>query len=259
MHRTAPRRSSIRALALGALVTVAATRPAPGVTANGVFAVSGLPGLEAISLRQIGSALHMCAIAGPDIVKAADGTIDVASGAFTLQYVPAVLGPGGLGAYCSITVSGTVAADGMSLTGTQTEHSTCVPPPFTCVPGCVLSATLPFTGTRTSATPAPCCGDAFPNPGEQCDDGNDATGDCCAPDCTPEPAGGTCPDAFDDPCTTTTCDGFGHCLHENSCAHQPLVGTKLLLKRAGTREKLVWLAKDPSLAVPALGGPDDPS
>ena len=169
-----------------------------------------------------------------------------------------MLGPGGLGAYCSIEVSGTFAPDGASFTATQVERSTCVPPPFSCVSECLVSATIPLAGTRTSTTPAPCCGDDLVTAGEQCDDGNDAAGDCCAPDCTPEPAGGACTDDGD-VCTAQQCDGFGHCLYQNACTFQGLQGRKLLLKRTGTREKLVWLAKDPDFAVLPVGGPDDPA
>src|SRR5688572_33330149 len=105
MHGTAPRRSSVRALALGALVTVAATRPAPGVTANSVFAVSGLPGLEAISLRQIGAALRSCAIAGPAGPHAGGGAMGAASRPSPVDSLPAVGGPGRLAGDCSITVT----------------------------------------------------------------------------------------------------------------------------------------------------------
>ena len=244
---------------LAAVLSIGAARIALAVDASGVFATSGLPGISAISLRQSGTALQMCVAGSPTTMRVAEGTIDVVTGAFTLTYLPSALGPGGLGAYCSITVTGTVAPDGSTLSGTQVEYSTCVPPPFTCTPSCVLSATLPFTGTRTSTTPAPCCGDGSIDlgNGEQCDDGNMAAGDCCAPDCTAEPAGGACPQI--DLCLTGTCSGFGYCLYADSCTDQPLYGTKLILKRVGTREKLVWLARDPAVDTPASGGPNDPS
>jgi len=246
---------------LATLLAVAGDGPARagGIPyVGGIFTVAGLPGITAMSIRQHDTALHMCLTNGIDIVNTADGTFDPTTRAFTLSWVPSALGPGGLGAYCSIEIGGTFAPDGASFTATQVEHSTCVPPPFSCVPQCVLSATIPFSGTRVSTTPAsPCCGDDIAEGGEQCDDGNDAAGDCCAPDCTAEPDGGTCPNDGD-VCTSETCQA-GICLHPDSCTHQGVTGTKLILKRAGSREKLVWLAKDPSFAMPAIGGPDDPT
>ena len=250
----------MRAVLVTILLIAPAVRTAAAIDATGIFSTAGLPGLSAISLRQAGSTLHMCALVGADVVRVAEGTIDASSGSFTLGYLPsALVGPGGLGAYCSITVTGTVAPDGASLSATQVEYSTCVPPPFTCVPSCVLSATIPFTGTRTSTTPAPCCGDGVIDggAGEQCDDANAASGDCCAADCTAEPAGGTCPSS--DRCLSGSCDGFGHCAYADSCDDQPLYGTKLILKRAGTREKLVWLARDPAFQVPGIASANDPS
>jgi hypothetical protein len=62
-----------------------------------------------------------------------------------------------------------------------------------------------------------------------------------------------------DLCLAGTCNGFGHCLYTDACSDQPLYGTKLILKRVGTREKLVWLARDDAFAVPSIGGPNDPS
>jgi uncharacterized delta-60 repeat protein len=57
----------------------------------------------------------------------------------------------------------------------------------------------------------PICGDGTVAPGEECDDGNTAAGDCCSPACRREPAGTECgTDA--DPCTGRFCDGAGACL-----------------------------------------------
>jgi cysteine-rich repeat protein len=246
-------------LRLAAVLLVGAAGNAAAVDVTGVFSTSGLPGVSAVSLRQSGTTLRMCLPGSLGTVRVAEGTVDTGTGAFTLAYVPSALGPGGLGAYCSITITGTAAPDGSTLAATQVEYSTCVPPPFSCTPSCVLSATIPFTATRTSTTPAPCCGDGFLDPGngEQCDDGNAVAGDCCAPDCTAEPAGGACPQI--DLCRAGTCSGFGYCEYVDSCIDQPLYGTRLLLKRVGTRAKLVWIARDPTFDVPGIGGPDDPS
>jgi cysteine-rich repeat protein len=55
------------------------------------------------------------------------------------------------------------------------------------------------------------CGDGFLDPAEECDDGNDDANDCCAPDCSFESVGTSCPDG--DVCNgSETCDGAGTCL-----------------------------------------------
>jgi len=56
------------------------------------------------------------------------------------------------------------------------------------------------------------CGNGGPNPGEQCDDGNFANGDCCSSTCQYEAAGSPC--ATDgEACTADVCDGAGACTH----------------------------------------------
>jgi len=56
------------------------------------------------------------------------------------------------------------------------------------------------------------CGDGVVNSsvGEQCDDGNLASGDCCAGDCKFEAADAPCTDGID--CTADECDGLGACV-----------------------------------------------
>jgi cysteine-rich repeat protein len=61
------------------------------------------------------------------------------------------------------------------------------------------------------------CGDGALDPGEQCDDGNNAAGDCCAPNCQLEPAGRSCADDGN-VCTDDQCDGAGACEHINNSA-----------------------------------------
>lgn len=41
-------------------------------------------------------------------------------------------------------------------------------------------------------------------------------------------------------------------------ADQPLLGTKLLLQKSGTKEKLVLVLKDPAVLFPSVGSADDP-
>jgi cysteine-rich repeat protein len=54
------------------------------------------------------------------------------------------------------------------------------------------------------------CGDSVRDPGEACDDGNTADGDCCTADCQTAPNGNEC--AFDEnPCVAHLCNGAGEC------------------------------------------------
>ncbi|MBX3027968.1 hypothetical protein KF840_24000 [bacterium] len=54
------------------------------------------------------------------------------------------------------------------------------------------------------------CGNGIVDAGEQCDDGNSSSGDCCDSDCQYEPAGSACSDH--DACTSgDVCNGAGAC------------------------------------------------
>ncbi len=90
-----------------------------------------------------------------------------------------------------------------------------VPPPTsTPVPA---SATPTATGMATpTATPLCGNGNVDISPGEQCDDGNAVSGDCCSSTCQLEPAGQSCNDQ--NPCTTgETCNTTGVCSEATSC------------------------------------------
>ncbi len=62
------------------------------------------------------------------------------------------------------------------------------------------------------------CGNGVVDPGEQCDDGNTSSGDCCTANCEIVAAGTLCPGDGNE-CTADTCDGLG------ACVHDPLDGT----------------------------------
>jgi cysteine-rich repeat protein len=51
------------------------------------------------------------------------------------------------------------------------------------------------------------CGDGHLDPGEECDDGNTRSGDCCSATCRFEPAGSSCLAG----CSPHTCNGAGQC------------------------------------------------
>ncbi|HEV7735568.1 MAG TPA: hypothetical protein VGR62_25560 [Candidatus Binatia bacterium] len=54
------------------------------------------------------------------------------------------------------------------------------------------------------------CGDGIVDAGEQCDDGNVTSGDCCSVACTAESNGNVCDDG--NPCTTSSACGDGACI-----------------------------------------------
>ena len=104
----------------------------------------------------------------------------------------------------------------------------------------------------------PICGNFLIEPGETCDDGNAASGDCCSSTCNVEPPGSSCA-GIGDLCTPGLCDGAGFCLHQNACADQPIDGTKLQLVQRGPKAKLVWVAKSGRRGAPPSGASFDPT
>ncbi len=114
-----------------------------------------------------------------------------------------------------------------------------------------------FTGNGGAFQPVNCprppvCGNFLIEPGESCDDGNTAAGDCCSAACAVEPAGSPCP-GDGDLCTPGVCNGGGACLHQNACIDQPIDGVKLKLQRKNGKEKLLWVARSRTAA--GLGAP----
>ena len=67
------------------------------------------------------------------------------------------------------------------------------------------------------------CGDGLIGPGEDCDDGGTADGDCCSSSCLFETAGSNCDDG--DICTDSdVCDGAGICAGDpNALCGAPVV------------------------------------
>jgi cysteine-rich repeat protein len=67
-------------------------------------------------------------------------------------------------------------------------------------------------GVQVIEIPQPACGDGVVQAGEQCDDGNEATGDCCSPTCQVQNVGSACPEDGN-PCSSDACDAGGTCAH----------------------------------------------
>ena len=72
--------------------------------------------------------------------------------------------------------------------------------------GAALAISMALTGTAAAA-----CGDGVRDPGEACDDGNVADGDCCSSACVPAEDAVACDDGrgctADDACIAGTCMG----------------------------------------------------
>ena len=156
-----------------------------------------------LDLVQAGGTLH----AGGSWVYN-QGTIDSATGVFTLNL--AIVD----GLPSCATFTGTVDAASRTLTGTARLYTTTFTPGCTalnlfCV--CNTEADHPLWGSR-----AP-CGNGVLDPGETCDDGHVAPGDCCGLGCTLDPAGTACADDGN-VCTDEACDGAGTCLHTDNTA-----------------------------------------
>jgi cysteine-rich repeat protein len=105
-------------------------------------------------------------------------------------------------------------------TFTQTPTFTSTPtrtPTVTTTPTNTRTPTFTATFTLTptpSATPTstPFCGNGIPEGPEQCDDGNNANGDCCSATCLYEAPGAPCADDGNQ-CTNDQCNGAGLCQH----------------------------------------------
>ncbi len=77
----------------------------------------------------------------------------------------------------------------------------------------LIGATINPALAISAVLSPPCtCGDGVLDPGEQCDDGNSADGDCCSSFCLFEPHESACADDGSI-CTVDYCDGAGNCIH----------------------------------------------
>lgn len=116
-------------------------------------------------------------------------------------------------------IDGTATPDSLALSGSYTQYFIKTTPPDV---GC-NQAFGPFQGVRcgpgvTACCPgASCCGNGLVADVEECDDGNQADGDCCSAACALETAGSPCSDG--NGCTDDLgCDGAGACQHADNSA-----------------------------------------
>lgn len=129
------------------------------------------------------------------------GEIDTATGAFSYYYPP--VQPYISSPVCAgPSVVGSVAADGLTLTGGRSEPSE--------LPSC-LGALLDVTGTR--------CGNGTVDSGEACDDGDADNGDGCSAACALEPCWSCSGDpSVCAPANGGACDPADACLSGGTCS-----------------------------------------
>jgi hypothetical protein len=127
------------------------------------------------------------------------GTIDPDTGVFELSKTKfCLVFPNPNPIPVTATISGTVAPDGQSFTGTALDY---VQSGRTC-----FAVDAQTQGLRLP----PGCGDGDLDPDEACDPG--VSSQCCTPYCTPNGPGLLCTDDGN-PCTSDVCDGAGACEH----------------------------------------------
>lgn len=78
----------------------------------------------------------------------------------------------------------------------------------------VMSPSISSASCIAAAIPED-CGDGILDPGEECDDANNTSGDCCRLDCRLELYGSICASDSNE-CTDDICDGAGTCEHFNN-------------------------------------------
>jgi cysteine-rich repeat protein len=98
------------------------------------------------------------------------------------------------------TISGTVAADGQTFTGTQIGYFFKVTPPAGCFQTSVALHGRAYLVRQRHV-----------DAGENCDDGNLVDGDCCTASCRFEAMGAPCGGGE---CPATSCDGAGACVNQ---------------------------------------------
>ncbi len=124
---------------------------------------------------------------------------------------------------CTPTPTQTPTVTPVPATATRTPTVTPVPATPTRTPSVTQTPTrtptvtpVPATPTQTPTVTPGLCGNGNVDPGEQCDDGNTASGDCCNSTCQFEPAGQSCNDH--NTCTTgETCNAAGVCGGFTAC------------------------------------------
>ena len=206
-----------------------------GIDASGAWLISefGMGFIE--DWQQTGSSLT---------TPGFSGTIDsAATGAFSLT---------GQSPTCPVandTIIGTVAPDGLTLTGTLTFHGT-----FDCC----------FSMACGSAVFGSRCGNGVLGTGEQCDDGvaTGTPGDCCTAACQFQPGGTACSSSTNLCAPGGACDGAGGCTlayePATTCAEAaPRGATLQMVSQPNTApDKLTFKwKKGPAIALGDVGTP----
>lgn len=184
-----------RSLTTLALLVALAMPARAAVDLTGTWTVytDVVPGAFTWELQQSGTALGSSFLGG---------TIDPDTGAFVLY--PMEPGP------CPQVFLGQARADGNAFSGVIRDSvMTCPGGIGTCRCDVGPNVLGGVNGCRDGA--GACCGDAVVDPGEQCDDGPQASGSCCDGTCTIAVGQSCTSDA--DVCTADVCDAAGACTH----------------------------------------------
>jgi cysteine-rich repeat protein len=165
------------------LVTFGVTSPAAAVDLSGDYVVT-VPIPCSFTSVQTGTALQLSGSCSTNATKyplSLAGTVDPGTGAFSVT--------GAIPGLCAdLACSGT--GDG------EESHSTCT--------SSISACAGPISATK--------CGNGVIDPLENCEDGNQADGDCCSARCRLDPAGTACTNDGND-CTDDVCDATGTCTH----------------------------------------------
>ena len=157
--------------------------PAAAVDLSGVYIIT-TPLPCRLTVVQTGTATRTtgsCLLDSTSFPLSLDGTVDPSTGAGTLSgAIPGLCAD----LFCSLTGDG------------EEIHSTCT----SITPAC----NGPLVATK--------CGNGVIDPLENCEDGNQADGDCCSARCRLDPVGTVCTTDGND-CTADVCNATGTCTH----------------------------------------------
>ncbi len=180
------------------------------------------PGSDTATITQTGTDLSIHSMAFNTTFT---GTIDVATGAFDVPHPPNAIAFDGVGTFSTI--------DGTYDSQLQQGH---------------------VFGGRECDPMAPTC-----------DDGDSCTDDACVTTtvgtCSATSVA-VCVNTPNGSCSTTTSTSTTTTTSSSTIppGHYPVTGRKLVLKKSSSgRETLIFVTSDPTVLVPAFGGPDDPT
>ncbi len=115
----------------------------------------------------------------------------------------------------STSTSSTTSTSTSTTTTSTSTSTTSTSTSTTSTSTTTTSTSTTTTSTSTTTTAPGVCGNGVIEAAEECDDGNQAAGDCCSPTCQVEPDGTPCGD--DDPCNGNERCRAGRCDTAPAC------------------------------------------